>query len=511
MKKVFLLFLCLIIAVGTFVACDKNDPEKPTDEITIEETTVVLEEKLEDKMTIGYFKGKGLNPYKTESNVNRSLLSLVYDSLFIIEEDYSASPLIADSFTNEGNKLTVKLREDAVFSDGSALSASDVAYSFRIAKDNAFYKARLSNFVSAAAGDDNIVFTLKKSDIFAEGCLSFPIIKIGSAGENYPLGTGRYSVKREKGELLLKANETNTRNEEMITKTIYLTPISSEKSEFYLLQTGDLTYLFDDLSSGNFSKINANMVKLHLNNLVYLGFNSKNGSMKDRNVRNAVMASVNKTAIASTAYGNYCTVAHNVFNPYWFNNEITEAEKENLFSTAKAEEILEKADYIYAYKKNKYRSKDFDFLTATFVVNSESAPKVKAAKMITKELRKIGIDVDLKILDFNEYERAIKNESFDLYLGELKLSPNMDLSAFFGNGGNLRFGIDRTSASAKAYFDFAAGTINLATFKEVFSYEKPFIPILYRDGMACFSRELSYEGSINEFDMFKNAYSWEIV
>lgn len=508
MKKLIPVILLFSLVIGILVTVITTRMEDPSEDPEASSVTFLAEEAA-DEIRLGYFKEKSLNPYKTTSTLNRNLSTLIYDSLFVIEDDFSALPLIAESFTNEGNKLTVKINSEIYFSDGSLVTTADVAYSFRIAKENEFYSKRLSNFNTAVQGDESVIFTMQHSDIYAESNLVFPIIKIGSAGDKYPLGSGRYKVKKSGGNVYLKANEYSTHGEEMATDTIRLTPISADKTELYLLQTGDLTTYFDDLSSGSFTKINANMVRVPLNNLVYIGLNGNNKFLKDNAVKKAIELCTDKSTICDGIYGGYCRRTDTVFNPDWHLSKTYEA-RESEFSTIKAGEILEEADYVYAYKKNKFRSKNFEFLKLKFIVNEENKVRVEAAKLIAKNLRSAGFDVTLQKLPFDEYETAIRNGSFDLYLGEIVLSPGMDLSVFFSSDGELSAGVGANRTVSDAYFDFVSGAVDFSTFNQVMAYERPVIPICYRDGMVCFSRSLSYEGSVNHYDLYKNIYSWEI-
>ena len=137
LKKTISIFICILIAFCIFSACKKNENE-PVQETTAEAETTALP-AAEKSITLGYFESKGFNPYKTDSPLNRNLLTLIYDSLFIVEDGYTVSPLIAESFTNDGNLLTVTIKDELYFSDGSLVDPSDVVYSFNMAKDNSFY------------------------------------------------------------------------------------------------------------------------------------------------------------------------------------------------------------------------------------------------------------------------------------------------------------------------------------------------------------------------------------
>lgn len=505
MKKLICILLCTVTVFCIFSACKDNEIQQTEETTAVPETTQAPPEK--KPITLGYFKDKGLNPYKTSSPLNRNLLTLVYDSLFLIEDGYTVSPIIAQDFTNEGNRLTVTIKDELYFSDGSLVDSSDVVYSFNMAKDNPFYGKRLVNIKAATASDSSVTFTLGKEDIFAENCLTFPIIRAGDGGEKIPVGSGRYIIKKKSGSYYLQANDNTTRTEEMTTDRISLVPVSAEKGELYLLQTGDLTYFFDDLSDGEYTKIGANMVKMPLNNLVFLAFNSE-GIFANEKLREVVNLATDRVGLCDNAYEGMYRRTKSVFNPDWHIASSVSV-SENPYNLNQAEELLEKCGYIYAYSHNAYRSKDFKFIKIRLLVCNETEVKVTLAKEIRKSLKSIGIDVELIEKDYNEYISALKSGSFDLYIGEIKPGANMSLSSFFSENGDASYGIDTDSVTAKAYHDFTKGVIDISTFVQVFDSTLPFIPLCYRDGMAYYSRELTYEGNTNEYEPFKNVYSWE--
>jgi peptide/nickel transport system substrate-binding protein len=296
----------------------------------------------------------------------------------------------------------------------------------------------------------------------------------------------------------------------MATLNISLSPITSDTGELYLLQTGDLTYFFDDLSDGEYTKIRANTARVNLNNMLYLGINSNAKELKSKKVREAITYAINKISLADSAYNGIATLSDIPFNPSW---EILENHNAVSYehNPMKAGELLDEAGYVYAYANNQYRSKNFEYIELTILVNEESEPKKKIATMIANSLKAIGIKVTVYSLGYDEYIRALNYEDFDLYIGEVKLSPNMSLSAFFTENGDANYGINLNSSVVKAYSDFIGGKIDISTFLQVFNSEKPFIPLLFREGMAYYSRELTYEDTVNEYELFKNIYSWSVT
>ena len=399
MKKLICLFACFALIIGILSACgDKNTDDTTTDTTVTE--AVTQNTVAERKVTLGYYKGKSLNPFKTESPANKNLMTLVYDSLFLPIDAYMVEPLMVLSYTNKDKMLTVTLNTEALFSDGTPIKPSDVVYSFSLAKESNNYKGRLSNFSSVAAGVDSVTFTLVSPDIYAENCLTFPIVKYGTGDNDIPTGSGRYTIAKKSGTYRLTANEYSTRLEEMATAQITLVPITSDAGELYLLQTGDLTYFFDDLSDGEYTKIRANTARVPMNNMVYLGINGD--TVKNKKVKEALCYAINKTSLADTAYSGIAKLSDVPFNPTW---EVI-SNIDTVFydyNSLKAEEILEDAGYVYAYNGNQYRSKNFDYLEMTMLVNNENKPKEEMAKMTAEEIN----DIIVRDLYEDAYERQL--------------------------------------------------------------------------------------------------------
>ena len=51
-----------------------------------------------------------------------------------------------------------------------------------------------------------------------------------------------------------------------------------------------------------------------------------------------------------------------------------------------------------------------------------------------------GLIVEVVSLSSDAYRYSLREGNFDLYLGQTRLSPNMDLSAFFSESGALNYG-----------------------------------------------------------------------
>jgi ethanolamine utilization microcompartment shell protein EutS len=74
------------------------------------------------------------------------------------------------------------------------------------------------------------------------------------------------------------------------------------------------------------------------------------------------------------------------------------------------------------------------------LVNRDDPMRVRIALAIGEMLEAAGLVVTIPELSGQDYINALKWEQYDLYLGQTKLSPNMDLTAFFSADGNLNCG-----------------------------------------------------------------------
>ncbi|MCM1364726.1 MAG: ABC transporter substrate-binding protein, partial [Ruminococcus sp.] len=474
MKKfrTILFFVALIMLV--FCSC-RNEAVQTAElsETSQEVTETTTDQSKNDRfITLGYYGHYTMNPFTTKSKTNKNVLSLVYDSLFKLNDSYDPQPIIADSYSVKGKTLTVKLKSDLHFSDGAALSAADVIYSFNQAKKSALYSSRLSNFKAAASDDGGVVFSLKSADIYAVNCLDFPVVRAGTAEDTLPVGSGRYIISKKGKTYQLKANKEYNLSEEMEQQQINLLDINTTENELYLLQIGDLSFVYDDMSSDKErSKINANTIPIALNNLVFLGFNNQS-EVLDTNVKNAIASAIDKQTISGTAYDLLAKPCATPFNPDWSEAEIFS--RENITpDTIKSAELLEKSGYIFAYKNNKFRSKNFEFIELNLIVANDDSRKVECAKLIEQQLESVGISIKIEKLDYEEYKTRLNNSDFDLYIGETKLKPNMDLSVFFSQNGAANYTIDSKSTVANAYSDFISGKIDISTFVQVFNEYKP--------------------------------------
>ena len=107
------------------------------------------------------------------------------------------------------------------------------------------------------------------------------------------------------------------------------------------------------------------------------------------------------------------------------------------------------------------------------------------------------------------FNTKVSANNFDIYIGETKVSADMNLYTFFSEKGTTHYGIDLSkSKTAKSYESYMKGDCEIGKFVIDFSEEMPFIPLVYRQGMICYSRLIQGDMQGYGTNYFSNIEDW---
>ena len=152
-----------------------------------------------------------LRPLELNQRDAVSVLDLVYEGLFTLDDDYAPQPELAYSysFISEGRRLEVKLREGVTFHNGKELTAQDVVatldYMYALSgfdtdlnsdvdlTDRGLYYSTFYSIKSWEATDEHtVLFTMRRASYGSLYALTFPILPANEVGNDMPAGTGPY-------------------------------------------------------------------------------------------------------------------------------------------------------------------------------------------------------------------------------------------------------------------------------------------------------------------------------
>ena len=485
MKKIAAFVLIFSIVFTALCGCKNNSEETKEPQIVTN-----INESTKNTLKLAYSKADILDPFTCTMSANIQILGLIYDGLYKLDKNYEPVPVIAKNSIISGTTINVTLAS-VQFSDGTQLTANDVAYSFNKAKTSPYYSERLSNIESASISSSNmVVFTLTNADPYALACLTFPIVKNGSEGE-LPIGSGRYTAQVSGKTTYLVVNNKKSGFNPII-KTISLVPVRDSNSVESSLEIGNTGFYYNDLSSGTFSRINAQTVEMGINHFVYLAFNSSSSIFSDPLVRQAVNLAINRSEISTTAFQGHSRAAYSPFNPDWYKL----ASKDLMVSVDK-----EKAKELITQSGVDISSEEISLL-----VNKENQFKLETAHFISDYLSDLGFNVHLKDYEPEYYSEAIEIGAYDMYIGEIRFTPNMDLSPLLG--GAAGYGINPECISVSRYSQLLNGRCELMDFINTFNEDLPLIPICYRNAAASYTNAMKSDFNCCDGDVFYDIETW---
>lgn len=469
--------------------------------------------------TLAFCSADTLNPYTAAKQINRSITRLMYDPLVKIDNDLKPIYVLANNIVTEGKTCTVTIKP-AQFSDGTSLSASDVVYSFNLAKSGSNeYAGILSEVISATQKDGRtVVFNLSKIDPYAENLLTFPIIKSESdkltTSDNMslpPIGSGRYVYD---GNLQLVSNKSWIGGN-ISLETINLINAPDNEALYHYVESGAVDMYSTDLSDCNITRMSSTRSDITLNNLVYLGLNLNNVHLSDANFRHGLSLAVNREKICESSYFTNAVPATGFFNPKW------DAVKsmQSIQSVADTENSVVNFEKIWYNYSNGVLNKDNNAVAFNLIVNGENSFRKSAAEQIVTQLSSVGIKVNLSVLSYNDYINALQNGNFDLYLAEVNIPYNMDLSPLLTKSGSLSYGLikdtvaddDGQTSLETVINNFYNGTGTVSDIAAIAISEMPVIPICYRNGLIFYGNNISGDFSGFYTDVYYGIENFKVI
>lgn len=243
------LCVCFFVALVIFSGCSG----KETKNAAKKTNAGIVNDEILDLCTI---QADTLNPLRTTVRHNAEVLSLLYDSLFVLSNENEAVPDLCTNLTvmENGQKVALTIRENVQFHDGAALKPQDVAatVNFILASDG-FYKERLSCVESAHVNGKKIELFLNKETENIARLLDFPILPesfLEASEESAFLmppsvGSGVYVLEeyRINKSLRLTVNKTHHSGNVPKYETINIHLLPDEKTAIYMLENKELDAL----------------------------------------------------------------------------------------------------------------------------------------------------------------------------------------------------------------------------------------------------------------------------
>lgn len=282
-----------------------------------------------------------LDPHKVESNVEFNLISDMFDGLVAVKPDGSIEPRLAASWENKDNTVwTFHLRPGITWSDGSAITAQDVVWSWQrlVSPQTASpYSSYLGNMhvanaldiaqgkkdpatLGVKALDDNtleIILTQPTAAFLAmlahPSLVPLDKVLIGRFGDKWTrsehfVSSGPYKLSQwvVNERIVAERNPHYWDDRHTIINKVTYLPISSESADVNRYKAGEIDIVYS-VPVNQFAQLKKTMGdELHVSpqlSTYYYQFNTTRAPFNDPRVRRALNMALDKDIIAQKVMG----------------------------------------------------------------------------------------------------------------------------------------------------------------------------------------------------------------
>ncbi len=379
----------------------------------------------------------GFHPITGTNRTNLTLAGLTYEGLFALDQRFAVEQVLCDRYTVSADGLTwtFTLRPGVTFSDSSPLTGAEVAASLEKARTSALYAARFAEIGAITAGEGTVTVALTRANGGLPALLDIPIVKETGG---IPLGTGPYVLTGSGDELRLTASASWWRGEPLPLAEISLRAIQEADDLIHAFDTKEISLVTTDLTATNSLGFSGSYdtVDYPTSVMVYVGFNTVSGPCRDAGVRRALLRAFDRDSVSTALFSRHAQPAALPVSPSSPLYKENLAEGLSYSSQAVADALTEAG---WTRTEGGWVS-GRQTLSLELVVSAENQDRAAAAQHLVNGLNDMGIRATLTKLDWESYLSALQKGDFDLYLGEVRLTGDFDLTPLIAAGGSLNYG-----------------------------------------------------------------------
>ncbi|WP_391207033.1 glutathione ABC transporter substrate-binding protein [Psychrobacillus sp. L4] len=343
----------------------------------------------------------------------------VYETLLAFDKDRNFVPLLATDW-NPVDDLTwdFTLREGVKFHDGTPFNAEAVKATFDRLLDPATgspQKDKLGMISEVIVKDDTHI-TLKLSTPYApllsilasnEGSILSPkmINETPDQLATHPVGTGPFVFDSWKSGQEITLNKNNDYwGEKAKVDSVVFKVVPEDATRLAMIESGE-AHISDQVPVTEIERIeNSDKMNLFRTDglaVEYVGFNTTKAPFDNVKVRQAVSFAIEREAIISGVYNNVGTLANVAMSPQVFG--YSKDVKAYPYDVNKAKSLLKEAGYDKGIKVT--------------LLTSDRKERINMAEVIQSQLKGIGIDVEIQVMEYGSYIQQITNGDHQMFIG----------------------------------------------------------------------------------------------
>jgi peptide/nickel transport system substrate-binding protein len=358
------------------------------------------------------------------------LSRLLYAPLVSVENDKLEPKMeLAESVvTTDGLHFVITLRE-ARFGDGRPVTADDVAWTLASMRDPATGSRLRQRFIDDGLDTVEVVdarhlkMSLKHSHAPFITDLDIGILPKGTARGALPPGAGAFIVESRDADTWKLRRNPYFYGGLPPAEHLTIKSIGDDNARLLALVGGSA-----DLTQNTISPLILDQVAAHPRLRVetarssvytYLGFNNEDPILKDARVRRAIAHAIDRERIVRTKLGGRGVLATGMLPTFHWAYEAVDVPT---FDPAEARRLLDDAGY----------PKPADGPRFSLVYKtSNNRFRVAVAQVIAAMLADVGIDVDVRVLEFATFFADLKKGNFQMFTMQMTEIAEPDLYTNF--------------------------------------------------------------------------------
>lgn len=404
-----------------------------------------------DTLVVGISKPGGVFlPYFQQNGWDGNVTSVIFASLVSTDKQGKPIPELAEKWDVSSDQLTYTfhLRKDLKFSDGSPLTADDVAFTLTLLHDKAYegeidisqyavkggkeYKEGKATSIEGIQVVDpqTIKITTEKVNSQTLTALGGPVLSKAYYGKDYkqntsldylkelygkPIAAGPYKFEKyiPGQEVRFVANENYYAGKPKIPNFIY--KITAGDTKLQLFQTGEVDYtglgtgdeILEQAKGLQFANIQIETAA----SFSYIYMNNNKPYLKDKKVRQALIYGLDRKKYVDTALKGYGTVANVPIHPTsWAYTE--EGVNKYEYDKEKAKKLLDEAGWKVG--SDGVREKDGQKLKLSYFGPSSAKDSDLLIPIAKENYKEIGVEFNPEFMDFNTMLSKVNKGDYDL-------------------------------------------------------------------------------------------------
>ncbi|MEV5110729.1 ABC transporter substrate-binding protein [Bacillus sp. LBA3-1-1.1] len=388
-------------------------------------------------------------PHFMENGWDGNITQAIFAPLVGLDKEGKPIPILAKKWDISENQLTYTfhLKDDVKFSDGSPLTADDVAFTLTLLHDPTYsgatdisqtaikggqaYKEGKATSIEGIQVIDpkTITITTEKVNAQTLSLIGGEVISKAYYGKEYkqgnleylkelygkPMGAGAYKLDKyiPGQEVRFVANENYFEGKPKIEHFIY--KITKGDTNLQQFQAGEVDYdgfttnteTIEQLKDLGFANINVYTGSSY----GYIKMNYKKSYFKDKRVRQAFIYGLERQKVIDTYFQGYASLVNVPITPVsWAYTE--EGINKYEYNLEKAKKLLDEAGWKAG--SDGIREKDGQKLKVSYFASSASKINDVMIHVMKEDYKKIGVDFNPEYMDFNTMISKVIKGDYDL-------------------------------------------------------------------------------------------------